>query len=343
MSRVKSCFKSRFGADGRIVQVDFSQLEVIGVAYLSQDPLMYEDINNGIDSHSQSASWLTEHSYEEVLEGHLAGDKHLTQVRKNAKGPRFELQYGAGAKSIGENNGISKEVAQGFIDQYYGRYSVLQQWQEDNISYVNNHTEGRKKWVVTKKAYIEGGHYEECSHSTSVGDTIVEGHWQAYPEHQRYWRTEVHHKEQGYWHHWIVGKLPSITGRVYTFKQFDTPDFIREKSGVLKNFSPTQVKNYPSQGFATGDVVPLMLGVSYRRIVGSDRFRDKALHIGTIHDSLLYDVHKDVHDEFCPGINKLMEQAPKYIEKVFGFKFDLPLKCETESGETWDTLKRVEL
>ena len=299
MSRVKSCFKSRFGSEGRIVQVDFSQLEVIGVAYLSQDPLMYEDINNGIDSHSQSASWLTEHSYEEVLEGHLAGDKHLTQVRKNAKGPRFELQYGAGAKSIGENNGISKEVAQGFIDQYYGRYSVLQQWQEDNISYVNNHTEGRKKWVETK--------------------------------------------DGGYWHHWIVGKLPSITGRVYTFKQFDTPDFIREKSGVLKNFSPTQVKNYPSQGFATGDVVPLMLGVSYRRIVGSDRFRDKALHIGTIHDSLLYDVHKDVHDEFCPGINKLMEQAPKYIEKVFGFKFDLPLKCETESGETWDTLKRVEL
>ena len=299
MSRIKSCFKSRFGADGRIVQVDFSQLEVIGVAYLSQDPLMYEDINNGIDSHSQSASWLTEHSYEEVLEGHLAGDKYLTQVRKNAKGPRFELQYGAGAKSIGENNGISKEVAQGFIDQYYGRYSVLQQWQEDNISYVNNHTEGRKKWVETK--------------------------------------------DGGYWHHWIVGKLPSITGRVYTFKQFDTPDFIREKSGVLKNFSPTQVKNYPVQGFATGDIIPMMLGKAYRAITGSAKSRDKALLTGTIHDSILLDVHESIHTGTCKGLKSLMEKAPEFIKDQFGIDFDLPLKVEVESGLSWDTLKRIDL
>ena len=65
---------------------------------------------------------------------------------------------------------------------------------------------------------------------------------------------------------------------------------------------------------------------------------DKALHIGTIHDSILYDVHDSVYDPFCPGVKKLMELAPSYIEQTWGFKFDLPLKAEVESGRTWDEL-----
>jgi len=294
MSRVKSCFISRWGGQGSIVQVDFSQLEVIGVAYLSQDPNMYKDIKAGIDSHSQSASWLTDHTYEEVLEGHRAGDKYFSQVRKDAKGPRFELQYGAGAGSIAENNGISKAAAQGFIDNYYSRYHVLQAWQDGNIRAVKAAAEGRSKV------------------------TVVDG-----KEHTR---------------RWTVGKLPSITGRWYTFRQFDTPDWVQESTGRKYDFSPTQIKNFPSQGFATGDVVPMMLGHSYRRLLRSSRFRDKALHIGTIHDSILYDVHDSVLDSFKPGIKNLMELAPRYIKETWGIEFDLPLKAEVESGRSWDTL-----
>jgi len=62
MSRIKECFVSRWGDDGEIVQADFSQLEVIGAAFLSGDPKMYEDILAGIDSHSQSASWMYPHT-----------------------------------------------------------------------------------------------------------------------------------------------------------------------------------------------------------------------------------------------------------------------------------------
>jgi DNA polymerase I-like protein with 3'-5' exonuclease and polymerase domains len=295
MSRIKQCFGSRWGNKGSVVQVDFSQLEVVGAAFLSQDPNMYEDILAGIDSHSQSASWLTEHTYEEVLDGYNAKDKYFTQVRKDAKGPRFELQYGAGAASIAENNGITKANAQGFIDNYYGRYHVLQAWQESNIRDVKATTEGREKtWEV---------------------DGVTKTH------------------------KYIVGKLSSITGREYTFKQFDTPDWVQEQSGRKYDFSPTQIKNFPSQGFATGDVVPMMLGHSYRRLLKSDTFRDKALHIGTIHDSILYDVHDDVLESFKPGIKKLMELAPRYIQETWGFEFDLPLKAEVEAGRTWDSME----
>ena len=75
-----------------IIEADFSQLEVIGAAEVSNDPMMKKDILDGIDSHSQSASWLNpQHSYKEILEGYQADDPYFIKMRKNAKAPRFEL------------------------------------------------------------------------------------------------------------------------------------------------------------------------------------------------------------------------------------------------------------
>ena len=120
MSRIKEAFISRWGSDGSIVQADYSQLEVIGAAFLSGDPKMREDILAGVDSHSQSASWMYPHSYEEVREGYLAGDKYFTDIRKKSKAPRFQLQYGARAKGIAEKCGVSLVQALDFLSEYYG-------------------------------------------------------------------------------------------------------------------------------------------------------------------------------------------------------------------------------
>jgi DNA polymerase I-like protein with 3'-5' exonuclease and polymerase domains len=87
---IKKCFTSRFGDEGFIMEADFSQLEVIGAALVSGDPMMKQDILDGVDSHSQSASWLhPQHTYEEIREGYLAEDPHFTKMRKNAKAPRL--------------------------------------------------------------------------------------------------------------------------------------------------------------------------------------------------------------------------------------------------------------
>ena len=89
---IKKCFVSRWGNDGYIVEADFSQLEVIGAAVVSGDPNMKQDILEGIDSHSQSASWLNpQYTYEEIRQGYLDEDKFFNKMRKAAKAPRFEL------------------------------------------------------------------------------------------------------------------------------------------------------------------------------------------------------------------------------------------------------------
>lgn len=90
MANIKDCFISRWGEDGRIIEADFSQLEVIGCAIVSGDPMMKADILSGVDFHSQSASWLNpQYSYEEIVKGYQNEDPYFTKLRKNAKAPRL--------------------------------------------------------------------------------------------------------------------------------------------------------------------------------------------------------------------------------------------------------------
>lgn len=291
MANIKECFMSRFD-DGYIMEADFSQLEVIGVAYLSQDKNMYEDILNGVDSHSQSASWLNDYSYEEIREGYLAGDEFFSNMRKKAKGPRFELQYGAGAKSIAENNGISKDAAQAFIDNYYGRYQTLKEWQDGNIRTVE-----QSRAPTDRK--------------TASGVPLG------------------------------TGVLKSITGREYRFYEFDAPEFLVRR-GQLTSFSPTQIKNYPSQGFATGDVVPLVLGRLYRELKKDDSLRDRCLLINTVHDSVIFDCDSSVLDMAAHKVRDIMQSAPEMLKDRFGLDFDLPLNVDVEYGRNWSDINNFD-
>ena len=292
MSAIKKCFPSRWGKEGSIVEADFSQLEVIGVAFLSQDMNMIEDIENGIDAHSQSASWLAPYlhpskgyTYEGIRAGYLGGDSFFSKFRKQSKGPRFELQYGAGYKSIALNNKISEKAAKGFVESYYGRYWRLKEWQEENIERVK--AEAKHEGDRTPKGY-------PAKRSTLILDT----------------------------------------GRRFTFVEQDAPDFLVER-GVYTSFSPTAIKNYPSQGFATGDIVPLVMGKLMRKFAETPEVSRKCLTINTVHDSIIFDVHNSVLDVSTKIIKATMEAAPEFIKDTFGIVFDLDLPVDVEAGLTW--------
>lgn len=283
MSEIKRCIQSRFDG-GYIMEADFSQLEVVGAAALTGDPMMKKDILDGIDSHSQSASWLhPEYTYEQIREGYLSEDEFFTKLRKKSKAPRFELQYGAGAASIAENNGLTVEQAQGFIDNYYKRYCVLKQFQEDVIEQV-------------KRSRRPSGRRTESGMPAGRGE------------------------------------YRNPTGRIFTFYEYDAPEFLR-KRGEMTSFSPTQCKNYPVQSFATGDIVPMMLGHIYKLLRTDAVLKDKCLLIGTVHDSVVFDVHPSVIKHAAKKIKELMEKTPEYVERYLKVPFDLPLHCDIDVGK----------
>jgi DNA polymerase I-like protein with 3'-5' exonuclease and polymerase domains len=75
------------------MEADYSQLEVICLAFLSNDLVLRQDILEGIDLHSMSAASLYKHSYMEVRQGYVEGDPVMTKKRKIAKAFSFQLQY----------------------------------------------------------------------------------------------------------------------------------------------------------------------------------------------------------------------------------------------------------
>ena len=271
MSDIKKFFTSRW-EDGYIVECDFSQLEVAVLAYLSQDPQLMKDLKEGVDIHSINAQ-------------HLFGKNFTDKQRKIAKSLSFQLQYGAGAKSMAESNSIDIKIAKQFIETYYSRYKEVKNWQDDIAERVKrNRSPSKKRTAANRPAGMS--------------------------------------------------RIDSETGRVYTFTEYDAPDFMRDR-GVDTSFSPTQMKNYPVQGLATGDIVPMIVGELLDVIKDDSSLASRALLVNTVHDSIVLDVQAEVLEEAIETTIKVMESAPKLLRKNFGIDFNMPLPAEASYGRNW--------
>jgi hypothetical protein len=108
------------------MEADFSQLEVIGLAALSMDPALIEDLLSGRDMHTFFAAQLFGVPESEVTYAQRKITKRFT----------FALQYGSGAGGLAKKNGTTVDVAKKFIEVYYDRYAVVKQWQDDNVQQV---------------------------------------------------------------------------------------------------------------------------------------------------------------------------------------------------------------
>ena len=100
------------------------------------------------------------------------------------------------------------------------------------------------------------------------------------------------------------------------------------------DFSYTEICNYPVQAFATGDIVPIMLGRLFRKIQTLP-YKDKVLLVNTVHDSIMLDIHKDVIAEVLPIIRETLEEVPQAMEQLFGIKMVVTPKVSISAGPSW--------
>jgi len=150
MSQIKECFESRYGEDGVIMEADFSQLEVIGLAFISGDKQLKKDIEDGLDSHCLNASLLYNEDYSFIKSRVDAGDKEWIKKRKMSKAPGFLIIYGGGAMAMAKATGLPQAQCQEFIDNYYSRYWRVKEWQDEVIQDV------RDSRVMTTKRTAAG-------------------------------------------------------------------------------------------------------------------------------------------------------------------------------------------
>jgi DNA polymerase-1 len=107
-SQVKTIFVSRFGPDGKIIQSDFSSLEVYVQAILTKCAQLIADLKAGLDMHVKRLAVKEGISYEECY-ALCKGDKYDKEwdyKRTGAKGFSFQRAYGAGAAKIAGSTGM---------------------------------------------------------------------------------------------------------------------------------------------------------------------------------------------------------------------------------------------
>jgi|TARA_R100001530_G_scaffold136032_1_gene114944 DNA polymerase I-like protein with 3'-5' exonuclease and polymerase domains len=128
------------------------------------------------------------------------------------------------------------------------------------------------------------------------------------------------------------GYLTIASGRQYAF-----PYARRLANGYV--LGSTKIVNYPVQGFATADLVPLGVIAIWRRmkIVGV-----KSLLVLTVHDDIVSDIY--------PGEEEIMTQIhteglldmQAMCQEFFGIDFDYPLEVESKIGKNWLEMETIE-
>ena len=121
--------------------------------------------------------------------------------------------------------------------------------------------------------------------------------------------------------------LPS--GRQYYFEG------IKRASWGGSNFY-TQVRNYPVQGFATGDIVPVACIDIYNSMKNM-----RTRLINTVHDSIIIDVHPKEVDSVLNKLKKACDGITQSINKRYDINFNVPLDYEIKKGHNWLDLKRI--
>ena len=118
-------------------------------------------------------------------------------------------------------------------------------------------------------------------------------------------------------------KITNVSGRQYAF-----PDVTRRSSGTPTHF--TMIKNYPVQGFATGDVVPVVLNEMHKRLQPME-----SCLVNTVHDSMVVDVHPEEEEQVIQMVNDMNNDLNDLIEEAYGVTMNVPLLLEAKIGPNW--------
>jgi DNA polymerase-1 len=113
-----------------LLSADYSQIELRVFAHYSEDPVLLQAFESGEDIHARTAAEV------------FGVDPTLItpEMRRMAKMINFGIIYGMGPIRLAKELGISKKVAQGYLDNYYERYKGVKDFKEKILSHVRQNT-----------------------------------------------------------------------------------------------------------------------------------------------------------------------------------------------------------
>lgn len=297
-SDIKLTFASRFGEYGKLIQSDFSSLEIYIQAILTKCRQLIADLQAKLDMHVMRLSAKTGRPYEELLplcKGYRDADgvwyepeQEWDYQRTGAKKFSFQRAYGAGVQKIAESTGMSVEDVQALVDAEERRYPEISKHFEKLTKEVQN---SRKPTGLVYQ------------HPTNP--------------------TLTCHIGRGY------SRTPD--GKLYSYIESPSPDYLA-KRGITQSFSPTELKNYIVQGEG-GEWAKAAMELAVRSFYARRNFGHKALLCNQVHDALYADAHQSVAHEAAALLHACMEGASDYMEYFFSWELPLPVPSDTTWGK----------
>jgi DNA polymerase I len=140
--RIREAFIAKNGCV--LISADYSQIELVILAHLSQDKNLISAFKEDRDVHARTASLIFGIDENEVK----------NEQRRMAKTINFGVIYGMSAFRLANELNISRTEAQNFINAYFNTYSGVRQFIEDTIKkteqtgYVTT-ISGRRRYIPT--------------------------------------------------------------------------------------------------------------------------------------------------------------------------------------------------
>lgn len=130
------------GEGKKLIDVDYSQIELRVLSALADDETMINAFNNGDDIHSITASQVFNLPLEMVT----------PQMRSRAKAVNFGIVYGIGAFSLAKDIGVSNKEAKEYIENYLKTYSSVDEYMKKMIDAAKE--KGYAETLFGRKRYL---------------------------------------------------------------------------------------------------------------------------------------------------------------------------------------------
>ncbi len=106
------------------LSADYSQIELVVLAHLSEDPALIKAFTEGIDVHRMTASLIFGLEPEEVS----------SDQRRIAKTINFGVMYGMSGFRLSRELKIPRKQADEFIASYFARYANIRNYMDETVA-----------------------------------------------------------------------------------------------------------------------------------------------------------------------------------------------------------------
>jgi len=302
----------------KCVQIDFSQLEIFVMAWLSGDTQLREHLLNNVDMHCVRLGYYNEDkTYEELYKlCKTDKDPYWDGERSKAKTVSYQMAYGAMPPKVAESTGLPLETVELIFAKEAETYPRTVQLSEQvmasikrtvNFSFAKNIPGSQKKGVNGSK--FKNG-IELLPIFDKAGSVCYNGN---------------EYRKIGYW--------TSPTGKKYHFLQNGR----MYKGSVSKSFSFTQPKNYPMQGTAA-DIQGATTAELLKLLIAHP---DKIRMINEVHDSKWFYVKEEHLSHIIPMIRGKIEDVAAIFKRRFSIDVPFRFPVDIEIGDNFAEMEKI--